>query len=141
MKWFDDPMGHSPYIAVKGLDTGDGIMLDNVQLGERDSIDPVDALGGKHVLYTFGSVFETVSITGTVYLRTCSGGSALMTTDVGALQGWFDGVRVSNGGSAVAVSAGSFKSEVFLYDLAIGQADPVRNTIRFTLSGIAKPRK
>lgn len=140
MDWFKDPYGASPYIEIEGANFGDGVMLDNVQLGEKDSVDPVDALGGKHVLYTFGSVFETVSVTGTVYLRTCSGGS-LQSTLLSSVSGWFESARVSNGGGAVNVSAGDYKNKVYFYELVTGQADPARNTLRFTLNGIAKPRK
>lgn len=139
MKWFSSE-DSSPYIKIDGASFGPGVMLDDVRLGEKDSIDPVDALGDKHVLYTFGQVFTTVSVIGTVYLRTCMSGS-LDDTDLSSVTGWFGGARVSAGGKAVSVSAGQYKSQVYFYELVIGQADPVKNTIRFTINGIAKPRK
>lgn len=138
-----DPSGpQGGFIKVQGLQTGTAsggtVMLVGASLGGMDSVDPIDALDDKHVLDVFGPVFKPVQIIGVIFIKQCSGGVG---KGVDIVRGFFDSKRVSKSKSAVNVSVGNYKKGVYITSLQMGQADPVTNTMSFTLEGIEKPRK
>lgn len=129
----------SSIYSIDGLATdldSTGITLDSIQIGGQDTVGPTDALGGKHVLYVFGQTFKPIQVSGTIYLKNCGGGNGLA-----ALNGFFNGNRVSSSKKSVNVSIGSIKVGMYVTDLTMGQADAQFNTVQFTISGFSRPRK
>lgn len=119
-----------------GTEAGAAITLDQICIGGQDIVGPTDALGGKHVMYVFGETFKQIQISGTIYIKNCSGFDGLA-----AVNSFFNSNRVSSRKSSVNVSVGSVKVGMYVTDFMLGQADPTYNTITFTITGYARPRK
>lgn len=133
--------GGSGLISLQGLATGKGsgntVMLTTANVGEKVSVDPVDALGDKHVLDVYGPVFQPVQIRGVIYVNTCGGSGA----GIDHVSKFFSSNRVDKNKAGVNLSVGNFKKKVYPYELIFGDADPSRQTVTFVINAIAKPRK
>lgn len=134
--------GSAGLIELQGLNTGEAdnktVMLISANVGTKIAVDPVDALGDKHVLDVFGPVFQPIQIRGLIYVQSCQGDPGIGIIQV---EQFFAANRVDTNKSGVNLSYGNFKKRVYPYELIFGDADPSRQTVTFVINTIGKPRK
>lgn len=134
--------GAAGLIELQGLNTGEAnnktVMLISANIGTKIAVDPVDALGDKHVLDVFGPVFQPIQIRGIIYAQSCQGDPGIGIIQV---EQFFAANRVDTNKAGVNLSYGTFKKKVYPYELVFGGADATKQTIEFTINAIGKPRK
>lgn len=121
--------------AKKG--PGDALIITSVNPAESDLVAPVVTLENTKILYSFGSNFGNINISGMLLLgKSGEPGQCLKT-----LIDFFESNRVSKKSSTITVSGPSTGWRVFLTGLQVDSADPNTNSQSFTLSGIlAQPK-
>lgn len=121
--------------AKKG--PGDALLITSVNPQETDIVAPVITLENTKILYSFGSNFGNITISGMLLL----GKSGTPGECLKSLIDFFESNRVSKTSSAINVSGPGTGWRVFLIGLAIADADSNTNTQPFSLSGIiAQPK-
>jgi len=132
----DSGFYYIPDLQAKKGD-GDALLIMSVSPQETDVVSPVVTLENTKILYSFGSNFGNITISGMVLLgKSGSPGKSLKT-----IIDFFETRRVSKKSEAVSVMGPSVGWRVFLTGLQIGEADSVNNTQSFQLSGIiAEPK-
>lgn len=106
--------GHGAY-SLSGLQ-GPNLIITGAPGLDQDAIQPVLGLGGKKTIYTFGSGYGQIQITGLVLLGPNG-------RDSPNLQGFFDSKRVANGGNGVNLSFPGGGYRVYLTGFALGTPD------------------
>lgn len=121
--------------AKKG--PGDALLIMSVNPQESDIVAPVVTLENTKILYSFGSNFGNITISGMLLLgKSGTPGQCLKT-----LIDFFEENRVSKKSSSIEVSGPSTGWKVFLTGLAIQEADSNTNTQMFALTGtLAQPK-
>jgi len=133
--------GDSGFYKIEGLEAkkgpGDALLIMSVSPEKNDIVAPVVTLENTKILYSFGSNFGNIAISGMLLLgKSGTPGQCLKT-----LTDFFDSNRVSKSSSPINVSGPSTGWKVFLTGLKIGEADSVNNTQPFVLVGtIAEPK-
>lgn len=129
------------FYKVEGLTTGqkkNPILITGVTVKDSDVVMPVITLENTKILYTFGSDFGEVVISGLILLGSADDKSQAM----GDLIKFFQEKRVSKSKNTVKVSGPSKSSwAIFLNGMTIGDADPTYNIQTFAISGsVAQPK-
>jgi hypothetical protein len=133
--------GDSGFYRVEGLEAkkgpGDALLIMSVSPEKSDIVSPVVTLENTKILYSFGSNFGTITISGMLLLgKSGEPGQCLKT-----LIDFFDSNRVSKTSTSINVSGPGTAWKVFLTGLRIAEADSVNNTQAFAMSGaIAEPK-
>jgi hypothetical protein len=133
--------GESGFFEIEGLSPkkgpGDALLINSVNPQESDIVLPIVTLENTGILYSFGSNFGDISISGMVLLgKAGAPGESLQT-----LIDFFDSNRVSKKPEPTTVTGPSSAWNVFLIGLAIGEADSSINAQSFSFTGkIAKPK-
>lgn len=132
--------GSSGVYYVEGLPSGHqargAVIIDNIQLGAKDQVAPMDALGDKHTLYVFGPTFKPMLIQGTIYLKACE-----VHDGVAIVNEFFEEHRVSKYPQHVNVSIDRIKTGMYITEMSFLESDANLNYIKFQIAGYAKPRK
>lgn len=133
--------GDSGFYKIEGLEAkkgpGDALLIMSVSPTEADIVAPVVTLENTKILYSFGSNFGDITISGLLLLgKSGTPGQCLKT-----LIDFFDSNRVSKSSSPINVSGPSTGWKVFLTGLQVAEADSINNTQGFALAGkIAEPK-
>lgn len=121
--------------AKKG--PGDALLVMSVSPQETDIVAPVVTLENTKILYSFGSNFGNINISGMLLL----GKSGTPGQSLKSLVDFFEEKRVSKTSSAIDVSGPGTGWRVFLTGLSVSEAESNTNTQSFVLSGIiAQPK-
>lgn len=136
-----NPKGGSGSYALQGLSRGSlesPVLILGAGLQDADIILPTSTLNGEKILYTFGTAWGDITVSGVVLLGN-AGDSGLT-----RVRSWFDSNRTSAGDKAklvnVSTPAGPYK--MYVNAMGLGQPDPVFNTQLFMIYGkIANPKK
>ena len=121
---------------VHGLSDGKHggfILINGVSPLETDTILQHTSINGKKILYTPGRDFGGIEISGEVIMGP---GDLQGKRAVDYVQTWFEKSRVGNSGNSVNVSVSSTARKVYLYSMALSQADPQFNIQSFVLEGV-----
>lgn len=121
---------------AQGVESGGAVIIDNIQLGSKDQVAPMDALGDKHTLYVFGPTFKPMLIQGTIYVKACE-----QHDGVAIVNKFFEEYRVSRYLQHVNVSIDRIKTGMYITDMSFLESDANLNYIKFQIAGYAKPRK
>jgi hypothetical protein len=133
--------GDSGFYEIKELTAkkgqGDALIIMSVNPEESDILSPVVTLENTKILYTFGSNFGNITISGLLML----GKSGVPGQCLKTLIDFFTKHRVSKESNPINVSGPSTGWKVFLNGLKVGEADSINNTQPFALFGtIAEPK-
>lgn len=123
------------FYYVEGLNTsnrtGSAILIQSVAVEEQDVVLPVVTLNNKKTLYSFGSNFGDIVVTGLLLLgKSGEPGKALS-----GIIDFFEQYRVSNYNSTVTVSGPDTGWKMFLTGLRVEPAEAITNTQPFALVG------
>lgn len=133
--------GDSSFYRIEELQApkgpGDALLIMSVSPTKSDIVSPVVTLENTKILYSFGSNFGSISISGMLLL----GKSGVPGQCLKVLIDFYEEHRVSKTTSPINVAGPSTAWKVFLTGLQIGEADSTYNTQGFVLSGvIAEPK-
>jgi hypothetical protein len=123
---------------IEGFPTGTAnapILITGVTPVKRDLILPVTTLTNKKILYTFGTDFGTIAISGIVML----GVAGSPTDGMVEVNDWYESKRVGNKTSGAPVNIsflGKGGMKGYIIGLTIGQADPNINAIPFSITAV-----
>lgn len=121
--------------SVPGL-TMEGIIITAVTVEDNDIVMLKSSINGNKIIYTAGTAFGAVGISGEVLL----GNASCKNKDFQSVVKWFEKARVSKSSRAVSVSVHNTAYNVYITGLVIAQADPEYNTQGFTIVGtLAQP--
>lgn len=129
--------GHYNVDGLKAL-AGDAgyVLITNVSPTSLDTVQKVQTLGGRNILYTFGKAMGDIQIQGELLLGEVSKKS----TGLQHIKDWFDSFRVSKLESTIQVAVGEGNIyEVALTSLTFGHPDPEFNTVQFLATGVTIP--
>lgn len=115
------------------------VLIDGIRYEEEDVVLPVVALDDERVLYSFGKNFGKFSLVGTIYITKCQGSG--FTSKVKAVQDAFNSARVSASTSPRKLSAFKMNPKVYVVGMTLGQANPSKQTIAFSIDCIVAPVK
>lgn len=111
------------------------ILIDGVDLVDRDIIYPVTTVENLKVIYTFGTDYGEVTINGTCLL-----GSAAVAGGGGSfssVKAYFETNRISRTRRPIKVSLpGTRAYNVYLRDFGVGMPDPQFNIQPFSFRGL-----
>jgi hypothetical protein len=133
--------GDSGFYRIEELQAqkgpGDALLIMSVNPEESDLVVPVVTLENTKILYSFGSNFGNITISGLLLL----GKSGVPGQCLKTLIDFFEKHRVSKSASSINVSGPSTGWKVFLTGLKVGEADSMNNTQSFALFGtISQPK-
>jgi hypothetical protein len=121
--------------SVPGL-TSQGVLISAITVEDNDIIMLKSTINGNKIIYTAGTAFGSVGISGEVLLGSvkCKG------KDFQTVVSWFEKARVSKSSRPVSVSAHKVAYNVYVTGMVVSQADPEFNTQGFTIVGtLAQP--
>lgn len=134
--------GSQGFFSIDGLTglkgPGEALLINSAMPQENDVVLPVITLENTRILYSFGSNFGDMVVSGVILLGKAggNGGQALK-----MLIDFFKENRVSQKQEATKVTGPGVGWEVFLTGLAVSEADAVTHMQPFQLSGkIAEPQ-
>ena len=125
-------------VKISGFPTGSAnapILLTGFTPTKKDLVLPVTTLSNKKILYTFGTDFGTIAISGVILL----GPVGQPTGGIEEVNGWFESNRVGNksSGSPSDISfIGQGAMKAYVIGLTYGQGDPNINAIPFSITAI-----
>jgi len=122
------------FYSIEGLQaTNSIILLQGVERGFTDILQPVVTLEDTKLIYSFGTDFGSINIYGEVLLGP-AGGSGNGIEDV---VNFFQAKRISKTKTPVPVSIpGSKAVPAYLYSLTVGRVDPEFHVQPFLLTGL-----
>lgn len=133
--------GGAGFFKVDGLeasgDDGSALLVNSVSLKDQDVVLPVITLENTRILYSFGSDFGDISVSGMLLLGKAGGSSQVLSK----LVDFFQSNRVSKNPSAVSVTGPGTGWNMFLVGLVVQDAEATTHIQPFQLIGkIAAPK-
>jgi hypothetical protein len=113
---------------------GAPILLTSPSIVERDLVLPITTLSNTKILYSFGTDFGQVGLSGII----CLGAEGAGNQNLSTVKQWYEANSVGNkkGAAPVSVSMGSEAISTFIVGLTISEANPQYNIVPFTIIGL-----
>jgi hypothetical protein len=113
---------------------GAPILLTSPNITDRDLVLPITTLSNTKILYSFGTDFGQVGLSGII----CLGAGGAGNQNLSSVRQWYEANSVGNkkGATPISVSIGSEAMSIFVVGLSIAEASPQYNIVPFTIIGL-----